>query len=64
MELGWLLSYSPYHHVDPGVRYPAVLFTVFAADARVDPMHARKMCAALNTPRPATRRADRSSCCG
>ncbi len=46
-ELGWLLSYSPYHHVREGVRYPAVLFTVFDSDTRVDPMHARKMCAAL-----------------
>ncbi len=46
-ELGWLLSYSPYHHVRLGTRYPAVLFTVFDNDTRVDPMHARKMCAAL-----------------
>ena len=46
-ELGWLLSYSPYHHVREGIRYPAVLFTVFDGDTRVDPMHARKMCAAL-----------------
>jgi prolyl oligopeptidase len=46
-ELGWLLSYSPYHHVTDGVRYPAVLFAVFESDTRVDPMHARKMCAAL-----------------
>jgi prolyl oligopeptidase len=47
VELGWLLSYSPYHHVSDGVRYPAVLFAVFDGDSRVDPMHARKMCAAL-----------------
>ncbi len=46
-ELGWLLAYSPYHHVRDGVAYPAVLFTVFDADSRVDPLHARKMCAAL-----------------
>jgi prolyl oligopeptidase len=46
-ELGWLLSYSPYHHVREGVAYPAVLFTVFDSDSRVDPNHARKMCAAL-----------------
>jgi prolyl oligopeptidase len=46
-ELGWLLSYSPYHHVAKGTRYPAVLFTVFDSDTRVDPLHARKMCAAL-----------------
>ncbi len=46
-ELGWLLRYSPYHRVRTGTRYPAVLFTVFDNDTRVDPMHARKMCAAL-----------------
>ena len=27
--------------------YPAVLFTVFDGDSRVDPLHARKLCAAL-----------------
>src|SRR5215210_6227128 len=46
-ELEWLLSYSPYHHVREGVAYPATLFTVFDGDTRVDPLHARKMCAAL-----------------
>jgi prolyl oligopeptidase len=46
-ELGWLLSYSPYHAVRDGQHYPAVLFTVFDGDTRVDPLHARKMCAAL-----------------
>ena len=46
-ELGWLLAYSPYHHVTEGVSYPAVLFTIFDGDTRVDPMHARKLCAAL-----------------
>ena len=37
----------PYHHVRDGVDYPAVLFTTFDSDTRVDPLHARKMCAAL-----------------
>jgi len=46
-ELGWLLGYSPYHRVRDGVEYPAVLFTVFANDSRVDPLHGYKMCAAL-----------------
>jgi prolyl oligopeptidase len=46
-ELGWLVAYSPYHHVVKGTAYPAVLFTVFDSDTRVDPLHARKMCAAL-----------------
>ena len=47
VELGWLASYSPYHRVVEGVDYPAVLFTTFDSDTRVDPLHARKMCAAL-----------------
>ncbi len=46
-ELGWLLSYSPYHRVVDGTAYPAVLFTTFGGDTRVDPLHARKLCAAL-----------------
>ncbi len=46
-QLGWLLSYSPYHQVRPETAYPAVLFTVFTNDTRVDPVHAYKMCAAL-----------------
>ncbi len=52
-ELGWLLGYSPYHHVRPGTRYPATLFTVFDNDTRVDPVHARKMCAAMQYATPA-----------
>jgi prolyl oligopeptidase len=46
-QLGWLLGYSPYHRVEEGTPYPAVLFTVFEQDTRVDPLHARKLCAAL-----------------
>jgi prolyl oligopeptidase len=53
--LGWLLSYSPYHHVVPGTAYPAVLFTVFTNDTRVDPVHAYKMCAALQYATPSGR---------
>ncbi|MGH3941877.1 MAG: prolyl oligopeptidase family serine peptidase [Pseudonocardiaceae bacterium] len=48
-QLSWLLAYSPYHHVRDAVDYPAVLFTVFGSDSRVDPLHARKMCAALQS---------------
>ncbi len=46
-EFGWLYGYSPYHHVGAQTAYPAVLFTVFDCDTRVDPLHARKLCAAL-----------------
>ena len=55
-ELGWLLGYSPYHRVRAGTRYPAVMFTTFESDTRVDPMHARKMCAALQAASTATDR--------
>ncbi|MFI6478934.1 prolyl oligopeptidase family protein [Nonomuraea sp. NPDC050663] len=47
LGFGWLHAYSPYHHVREGVAYPAVLFTVFQSDTRVHPLHAWKMCAAL-----------------
>ncbi len=49
-EFAWVHAYSPYHRVvgsPTGTAYPAVLFTVFDGDTRVDPLHARKMCAAL-----------------
>jgi prolyl oligopeptidase len=46
-QLRTLLSYSPYHRVAAGTDYPAVLFLVAGGDTRVDPLHARKMCAAL-----------------
>jgi prolyl oligopeptidase len=63
VELGWLYGYSPYHHVTEGTAYPAVLFTVFESDSRVDPLHARKLCAALqwatSSSRPVLLRAER-----
>jgi prolyl oligopeptidase len=46
-QLDWLLSYSPYHRVTPGRRYPPTLLVTFGGDTRVAAMHARKMCAAL-----------------
>ncbi len=46
-ELGWLLGYSPYHRVVEGTAYPAVLVTTFESDTRVDPLHGRKLTAAL-----------------
>ncbi|MGO8994348.1 MAG: prolyl oligopeptidase family serine peptidase [Polyangiaceae bacterium] len=42
-----LFAYSPYHHVTRGVAYPSVLVESADSDDRVDPMHARKMTAAL-----------------
>jgi prolyl oligopeptidase len=46
-DFQWLSAYSPYHRVEPGTRYPAVLFASADSDDRVDPLHARKMAAAL-----------------
>jgi len=42
-----LHAYSPYHHVEDGTAYPAVLLTTGANDPRVDPMQSRKMAARL-----------------
>ena len=42
-----LYAYSPYHKVKAGTRYPAVLLTTAESDSRVDPLHARKMAAAM-----------------
>ena len=42
-----LFAYSPYHHVQPGTPYPAVLFITGDNDHRVNPANSRKMTAAL-----------------
>ena len=42
-----MLAYSPYEHVEQGVRYPAVLMLTGANDPRVEPMQSRKMIARL-----------------
>jgi prolyl oligopeptidase len=44
---GWLYTLSPYHHVVRGTDYPSVLLVSADHDDRVDPLHARKMAAAL-----------------
>ena len=44
-----LYAYSPYHHVTPGTKYPAVMFVTGDADTRVAPLHARKMAALLQS---------------
>lgn len=46
-QFQWLLKYSPYQHVKAGVKYPAVLLGAGENDARVHPLHARKMAALL-----------------
>lgn len=46
-EFKALYAYSPYHHVAKGTPYPAVLMLTGATDGRVNPLHSRKMAAAL-----------------
>jgi len=46
-QFPYLLEYSPYHNVEKGVEYPATLLTAGENDARVHPLHARKMAARL-----------------
>ena len=64
VEFEWLRGYSPYYNVRPRTEYPAVLFTVFDSDTRVDPLHARKLAAALQhatgSDRPILFRAERN----
>ncbi len=51
-QFKWLYAYSPYHHVKTvraGVEYPAVLFMTGEADSWVDPMHAFKMTALMQS---------------
>ena len=42
-----LYAYSPYHHVEDGTAYPAILFMTGENDPRVDPRESRKMTARL-----------------
>jgi prolyl oligopeptidase len=46
-QFKFLYAYSPYQHVRPGTKYPAVLITSGDADTRVPPEQARKMVARL-----------------
>jgi prolyl oligopeptidase len=44
-QFPYLLKYSPYQNVKPGMRFPAIMFNTGDSDTRVDPLHARKMTA-------------------
>jgi len=46
-QFRYIHAYSPYHNVERGTEYPAVLFITGDGDTRVDPLHARKMTALL-----------------
>jgi prolyl oligopeptidase len=47
IEFKALFAYSPYHNVNPGTRYPAILVTTADHDDRVVPGHSFKYAAAL-----------------
>jgi len=44
-----LEAYSPYHHVKENAKYPPLLMMSADHDDRVDPMHARKFIAQVQT---------------
>lgn len=46
-DFQFLKDYSPFHNIQPGIEYPAVLFTAAENDARVSPVHAWKMAARM-----------------
>jgi prolyl oligopeptidase len=48
-QFDWLYAYSPYHHVKEHTEYPAILFMTADTDTRVDPMHAKKMAALMQS---------------
>ncbi|MFH1312449.1 MAG: prolyl oligopeptidase family serine peptidase [Candidatus Eisenbacteria bacterium] len=48
-QFEYIYDYSPYHQVEYGTEYPAVLFVTGDADTRVDPLHARKMTALVQS---------------
>jgi prolyl oligopeptidase len=48
-QFPYLLKYSPYQNVKAESAYPAVMFFTGDNDTRVDPLHARKMTALLQS---------------
>ena len=53
-QFRWLYAYSPYHRVRSGEAYPATFLLTADGDSRVDPMHARKMAARLQSANSAS----------
>jgi prolyl oligopeptidase len=54
-QFRYLQAYSPYHQVKRGVTYPATLVFTAESDARVDPLHARKFAAQLQSAQGGSR---------
>ncbi len=51
-QFKYLYKYSPYHNIIDGTKYPMMLFIGGENDARVDPLHARKMVARMQEANP------------
>jgi prolyl oligopeptidase len=58
-QADYILKYSPYQNVRPGVKYPAIMFFTGDSDTRVAPLHARKMAALMQATVMAEPEADR-----
>ncbi|MGA7159259.1 MAG: prolyl oligopeptidase family serine peptidase [Acidobacteriaceae bacterium] len=58
-QAAYILKYSPYQNVRPGVKYPAIMFFTGDSDTRVAPLHARKMAALMQAIVMAEPEADR-----
>ncbi len=58
-QAAYILKYSPYQNVRPGVKYPAIMFFTGDSDTRVAPLHARKMSALMQATVMAEPEADR-----
>ena len=48
-DFPYLVKYSPYQNVKEGADYPAIMFFTGDNDTRVDPLHARKMAALMQS---------------
>jgi prolyl oligopeptidase len=54
-QFAYLIKYSPYQNVKAGTHYPAIMFNTGDSDTRVDPLHARKMAALMQTDNASNR---------
>jgi prolyl oligopeptidase len=48
-QFAYLFRYSPYHNVKADTAYPAVMFFTGESETQIDPLHARKMTAVLQS---------------
>jgi prolyl oligopeptidase len=48
-DFAYIRKYSPYQNVKAGTAYPAIMFFTGDSDTRVDPLHARKMAALMQS---------------